>query len=78
MSVQNNLQVFYPKPLVSVKKMPELYPGFTQSSIRWLIFNENHNGFKRCVKRIGKKILIDLEQFELWVDSQQGDGNHGL
>ncbi|HHF7367438.1 TPA: hypothetical protein ACPSKY_002571 [Legionella bozemanae] len=72
MKVTENSKMFHPKLLVSVKKMPDIYPGFTQSSIRWLIFNENTNGFKRCVKRIGKKILIDLEQFESWIDSQGG------
>ena len=57
------------KRLAAVKKIPELYPGvFTVSSIRWLIFNENQNGFAYCVRRIGKKILIDLDAFETWID----------
>jgi hypothetical protein len=60
------------KRLAPVKKIPELYPGaFTESAIRWLIFNENTNGFKCCVRRIGKKVLLDLEQFELWIDEQR-------
>lgn len=59
------------KRLAAVKQIPELYPGvFTQSSIRWLIFNEKHNGFAACVRRIGKKILIDLDAFESFIDSQ--------
>lgn len=60
------------KRLVPVKKIPEIYPGaFTQSSIRWLIVNENKNGFSCCVKRIGRKVLIDLDQFESWIDKQR-------
>ncbi len=60
------------KRLSSVKKIPELYPdsGFTISSIRWLIFNEKQNGFSKCVRRIGRKILIDLDEFESWIDTQ--------
>jgi len=54
------------------RKLPEFYPGiFTESSIRWLIFNEKTNGFSRCIKRIGRKILIDLNEFELWIREQK-------
>lgn len=67
----SNTASFQTKILVPVKKIPDFYPdAFTESAIRWLIFNENKNGFKRCVRRIGKKVLIDLEQFELWIDEQ--------
>lgn len=63
------------KRLASPKKIPEFYPGvFTESSVRWLIFNEKQNGFSRCVRRIGRKVLIDLDQFELWIDNQSGGG----
>lgn len=63
-----------PKRLASVKKTSEIYPdAFSESSIRFLIFNEEQNGFQRCVRRIGKKVLLDLEQFEAWID-EQGKG----
>lgn len=59
------------KRLAPVKKIPAIYPGsFTESSIRWLIFNEHQNGFSRCVRRVGRKILIDLDEFEFWIDSR--------
>ncbi len=61
------------KRLAPVKKIPIIYPdSFTESSIRWLIFNEKHNGFTRCIRRIGRKVLIDLDQFESWIDEQGG------
>jgi len=57
------------------KKIPSLFPGaFTESSIRWLIFNEKINGFSCCVKRIGRKVLIDIDEFESWVSKQTGGG----
>jgi len=60
------------KRLVPVKKIPELYPGaFSEAAIRWLIFNEDENGFSCCVRRIGKKVLLDLDQFESWIDEQR-------
>lgn len=61
------------KRLAPVKKIPAIYPdSFTEASIRWLIFNEHQNGFSRCVRRIGRKVLIDLDQFESWIDEQGG------
>lgn len=61
-----------PKRLSSVKQMPFHYSGaFTESSIRWLIFNEKANGFYTCVRRIGRKVLIDLDEFEKWIDLQK-------
>jgi len=55
---------------VPVKKMPEIYPdSIKESTIRWLIFNEHQNGFHQCIRRIGGKVLIDLDAFEAWVDA---------
>lgn len=61
------------KRLSTVKKLPEHYQGaFTESSIRWLIFNEKVNGFSRCIRRIGRKVLVDLDAFEQWIESHGG------
>lgn len=63
------------KRLATVKTIPQLYPGvFTESSIRWLIFHEKENGFMQCVRRLGKKVLIDLDAFEAYIDSQKTGG----
>jgi hypothetical protein len=65
------------KRLATVSQMPKLYnDAFSISSIRWLIFNEKQNGFSRCIRRIGKKILIDLNSFESWLDENGSEGNH--
>lgn len=60
------------KRLATVRQIPALYPAFTEASLRWLIFNEASNQFSQCVRRIGRKVLIDLDQFELWIDNQGG------
>jgi hypothetical protein len=63
------------KRLAPPKQIPLIYPtAFTESSIRWLIFNEKTNGFSCCVKRIGRKVLIDLDQFEAWI-AKQGEAH---
>lgn len=62
------------KRLTTVKQTAELYPAFPSSSLRWLIFNKQTNGFAKCIRKIGRKVLIDLDQFESWVDSHK-DGS---
>ena len=58
--------------IIPIKEIKKLYNGcFTESSIRWLIFNEKINGFSKCIIRIGRKILINLDEFEKWIVSEE-------
>lgn len=42
--------------------------GFiSESGLRYLIFHADSNGFNQVIKRIGKKILIDFNAFEHWL-----------
>jgi len=64
------------KRYTTVKNLPSLYSdaGFTPSSIRWLIFNASENGFSHCIRRAGRKVLIDLDAFEEWLDNEAMQG----
>jgi hypothetical protein len=53
--------------LVTVRQFVLIYPAWTQSGMRWLIFNENQNGLNMAIVRIGRKVLIDVDKFEEWV-----------
>ena len=46
---------------------------YTENQIRWWIFNAANNGMaEHCVVvRIGRRVYIDEDAFERWVDSQQ-------
>ena len=61
------------KRLASIRTVASLYADadIKESSLRWLIFNEHRNGFDQCVRRIGRKVLIDLDDFEAWIDQQK-------
>ena len=67
-------QVFYGeitvKRLATIRQLANLYEAFPQTTIRWLIHKKKTNGFDVCVKRIGRKIVIDLDLFEDWIDKQ--------
>lgn len=41
--------------------------------LRHLIFHEKTNGFHTCVKRVGRRVLIDEKNFFKWVESQNGE-----
>ena len=41
--------------------------GFTESGLRWVLFNRAHNGFARCVVRVGRRLLIDEVEFVRWL-----------
>ncbi len=40
--------------------------------LRHLIFHEHTNGFHKCVRRVGRRVLIDEEAFFEWVAEQGG------
>lgn len=64
----------------SVKNVPSLYPdaNITESSIRWLIFNAKENGFEKCIRRIGRKVLVDLEEFQNFIDNEAANGGENV
>lgn len=46
---------------------------FSEPQCRWMIFNASHNGLNKAgvIKRIGRRVYIDTDAFDRWVDSQQ-------
>lgn len=48
-------------------------PAFTTGQVRWWIFNEPSNGMKDhgVVVRLGRRVYIDADAFDRWVDAQQ-------
>jgi hypothetical protein len=60
-----------PKRFATPNQIAGLYPGaFKKSSVRYLIVQREKNGFDCCIRRFGKKILIDLDEFEKWISEQ--------
>ena len=62
---------------LTIRQLADANPCFTESSLRWLVFHQSTNGFDRCVRRIGKKILISLADFENWVESHGSSKTKG-
>lgn len=60
------------RPLKTVTAFAEQGP-FTEAQIRWWIFNEATNGLRShgAVLRIGRRVYIDTDAFDSWIESQQ-------
>lgn len=46
---------------------------FTEHQLRWWIFTAADNGLDahRAVIRVGRRVYIDVDAFDAWIDSQQ-------
>jgi hypothetical protein len=58
---------------VTIRQLTTSNPAFTEGGIRALIFRADSNGFKHCIRRIGRKILISKSAFSHWIEAQNGD-----
>jgi hypothetical protein len=63
-----------PQKFASVKEASKIHPSFSEPSLRYLIFNAQKNGLKKCLIKIGKKVLIDLSEFEAWIKAHSLEG----
>jgi len=59
------------KQYSTIKNFVRKYPDFlTEGGIRHLIFWEKQNNFHTCVKRVGRRILLDEDEVFSWVEQQ--------
>ena len=58
---------------LTVQQFSEKFPAFPHGGLRWQIFNEEINGLKKsgAILRIGRKILINVDKYFDWIESQQ-------
>ena len=52
------------------KKLAVVEDSFTESSIRWHVFNAKGNGLEPHIRRIGRKVLINVAGFRQWIAAQ--------
>ena len=59
--------------LITVQELAESPENpFTAGQIRWWIFRETLNGFDSVVVRVGKRVYIDHDAFERWLEEHRG------
>ena len=55
--------------LKTPKQIVDSCPGLTMGGLRTLLFHSRTNGLEGCVVRLGRKLLIDEEEFVKWLSS---------
>ena len=48
------------------------HPAFSESSLRWLRFNQERNGFASAFVSVGRRCLIDESEFFRVIAEQNG------
>ncbi len=59
------------KRLIPLPKWNNYHPWPSIGGLRHFVFFADSNGFKSCIKRVGRCILIDENAFFDWVDNRQ-------
>ena len=65
----------YASPQNFIKAHPNL--GLSLPALRWILFHRESNGLAECraVLKLGKRrLLIDVEKFNEWLQRQNGNG----
>lgn len=57
-------------PYLTIRDFAKKHEGWTESSLRWLIYNNTANFNEIVVRRIGSKILISVRDFWDWIEQQ--------
>jgi len=52
------------------KRLSATEDAFSESSIRWHVFNAKRNGLEPHIRRIGRKVLINVAGFRQWIANQ--------
>jgi hypothetical protein len=65
-------QAIPPYSLVTVKQFCAQFPAFTPGGLRWLLLHRQANGLDRAVFKVGRRVLIDVDQFFSWLVQQNG------
>lgn len=59
-----------PPRLIPLTQWPSFHAWPPLGGLRHLVFNAKSNGFDACIRRVGKRILIDESRFFSWVADQ--------
>lgn len=56
--------------LIPLTKWPENHSYPPLGQLRALVFNANKNGFHKVIRRCGRRVLLDQDEYFIWLDSQ--------
>ena len=59
------------KNLRTIKQLAEQCPGFTEASLRKLVFDAPNNNLESAIVRVGRRLFIDLAAFDKWLEERR-------
>jgi hypothetical protein len=62
-----NFEYWSPQQIVSSGNYP-----FTMGQIRHFLLHRHRNGLQSSVRKIGKRLVLRMDLFEQWIESNQG------
>jgi len=75
MNSKSNQEQSEVRKLIPVTQWKKYHPWPSVAGLRHLIFHEHSNGFSICVRRIGRRVLIDEGEFFRWADELNSTNN---
>lgn len=57
--------------LMTVKQTVENYAIFSEGALQWHLFHREQNGLNKAVVKIGRRIFLDRDRFEEWIESKR-------
>ena len=61
----NEYQYWSPQQIVKSGKYP-----FTMGQVRHLLLYRHRNGLQDAVRKVGKRLVLRMDLFDLWIESQ--------
>lgn len=55
---------------LTVKQLAKEYPVFSESSLRWLLF-QNQNFRKQCARKLGKRIILSEDDVVSFINAHK-------
>ena len=62
-------------PFVPLTMWPDYFPWPSVSALRALVFRQDTNGFAPCVRKVGKRVLIDTQAFLDWIAARSHEAS---
>ena len=57
---------------LTAAQLREEQPWLTEAALRGYIFRAPENGLEQHIRRIGRRVLIDGNGFDRWIEEQTG------
>ncbi len=66
----NSFEYWSPRQIVDSGRYP-----FTMGQVRHLLLYRHRNGLQEAVRKVGKRLILRMDLFDSWLDSQGKQGS---